>query len=67
MEQKIDKIFYQMSVFNDQMDKVDVDDEMQIVDYCEQVVSYLQRNGLSILCVSIVASLLSVMAARMHN
>lgn len=47
MEQKIDKIFYQMSVFNDQMDKVDVDDEMQIVDYCEQVVSYLQRNGLT--------------------
>ena len=46
MEQKIGDIFRKMSVFNDRMDEIDVDDETQIANYCEQVVSYVTKIDL---------------------
>ena len=46
MEQKIGEIACQMFAFNDLLDSVDVNEDRQIVEYCEKVVSYVNKIGL---------------------
>lgn len=46
MDYNINELFYDMSVFNDRMDEIDVDNDAEIIHFCEEVESYLYKKGL---------------------
>ena len=41
MDYSINELLYDMSVFNDRMDDIDVDNEAEIIHFCEEIESYL--------------------------
>ena len=47
MDYSINELFYDMSVFNDRMDDVDVDNEAEIIHFCEEIEFYLYEKGLT--------------------
>ena len=47
MDYSINELLYDMSVFNDRMDDIDVDNEAEIIHFCEEIESYLYEKGLT--------------------
>lgn len=46
MDYSINELFYDISVFNDRMDDIDIDNEAEIIHFCKEIESYLYEKGL---------------------
>lgn len=46
MDYNINELFYDMSVFNDRMDDIDINDDAEIILFCKEVTSYLYNKSL---------------------
>lgn len=46
MDYNINDLFYEMSVFNDRMDGIDIDNEAEIIRFCNDIEYYLYKKGL---------------------
>lgn len=47
MDYNVNQLFYDMSVFNDRMDDINVDNNEEIIRFCEDVEQYLYDKGLT--------------------